>query len=184
MIHIPIHYFNSSPDSVEQILNQLLETSWYIEAKCHLEILALEFEVNIMDYKYTENGYPELNTLASCNMFNDKSELIFYKTAISEQANILFSKVIHSSIASQFLEAFIKYVLVHELVHVKQIKNDGLSYEIYNQTSYKENQFEYEANQYAFDYLVNKNRLNELIIPMIHKNEMIPFEFNKYFTEL
>ncbi|MCT4776372.1 MULTISPECIES: hypothetical protein [Exiguobacterium] len=137
-----------------------------------------------MDYKYTENGYIEFNTLASCNMFDDKSELIFYKTAISEKANYLFSKVIYSSIASQFLEVFIKYVLVHELVHVKQIKNDGLTYEIYNQTSYKQNQFEYEANQYAFNYLVNKNRLNELIVPIIHKNEVISYDFNKYFAEL
>ena len=69
--------------------------------------------------------------------------------------NNKFSKIYNADTFVEAAKTFIKFVFVHELVHIKQLR-EGMLTEEYFSVSYNDNQWEEEANRFAAEIISEK----------------------------
>jgi Zn-dependent peptidase ImmA (M78 family) len=74
------------------------------------------------------------------------------------------------SVFKEAIRIFIKFIFIHELVHVKQFKN-GMTMEEYRRTKYKESEFEKEANEKAAEILSRDGEFQREIVRIINNNK-------------
>jgi hypothetical protein len=112
---------------------------------------------------------PDLSYKASAVLNAHETEIeavAFFTESISEEINGGFSKILNTSMFSEIAKIYVAFVLIHELVHVQQIKN-GMTLEEYRRTSYENNQFEREANEKAMEILSRNGSFQREVATMV-----------------
>jgi hypothetical protein len=113
------------------------------------------YEILIQDLPREDGGYvnERINACAIPNKEETQIEsIIFYTEIIRQNINYKFSKFTDKNMFEEIVRTFIKYMFIHELVHVRQIKN-GMTLEQYRATKYEDSLYEKEANDIATEYL-------------------------------
>ncbi len=67
------------------------------------------------------------------------------------------------------------FVFIHELVHIQQFKN-GMTMEEYNETEYKINKFEKEANDKAEEYLSKLGEFQREVAKLINSEQIVDYD--------
>lgn len=152
--------------------------------KCRLALLKhkfniehLEFDVSILDFPKDKDGY-KINEIIKGSTLIDWTvpkveEIIFYTQNISDYMELKFSIIHDSAVFGKVLEIVIEFVLIHELVHVKQV-DDGLTIEEYELTIYEDNKYEKEANEKAAEFLSEEGAFYKEIAEFIlHRGKTV-----------
>ena len=142
-------------------------------------ITCLDYEINIKDMAFEYDGYAKIETKARTIFIDDYSnvkEIIFYNKSIEKFIKDKFYKLEHDELVFQeIIKLYIKYILVHELVHVYQFKLGKLTKEIAdkeNLLEYRDRELEIEANEIAKSTISNLGELEKQLIKFYDKQNI------------
>ncbi|WP_410768118.1 hypothetical protein [Fontibacillus sp. BL9] len=138
---------------IEEWIEQL-KGEFHATIRNTLQIEDMEYQIETAPVRI-KDGYPEGATKASGIPNYDTNRIdriVFFTGSISQSINSLFSKDTNSDEFYELAELFVKFVWIHELVHIRQLK-DGMTFEEYFSTAYEDSQWEKEANQTAMELL-------------------------------
>jgi hypothetical protein len=154
---------------VEEVIDEIL-AGYYPFIKRELQIEELNFDVTKKDFVTDRQGFRiDEYTRASAvpNWELQKiEEVILFSENISDYVNGKFSIIYDINVFNEVVRIVIKFALIHELVHVKQVDN-GLTKEEYERTKYEDNEYEKEANEKAAEILNREGKFQEEIVKMI-----------------
>ncbi|HHP5737049.1 MULTISPECIES: hypothetical protein [unclassified Bacillus cereus group] len=172
-------------EEINKIIDELLIGSFHSSIKEELDIESVEYEI-IMDFIRNIDGFPEPSIKASAVPNEDKSQIekvVFFSESISNEINSKFSRITVSSIFHEVIRVYIKFLLIHELVHVQQIKN-GMTMEEYHRIEYKNNQFEKEANDKAVEFLSKDGVFQREVADIINSDKIVDYDIVTELTKL
>ena len=176
-----IKYFSVNPTTIEEELRKLESDSFFEKVKSELNLTNYNFSFLIENIAIESSGYYKPYTLAQYHEINNSKEnlsgeLIFYKEAISNKFNAIFSKLYSSKHDRKLIIHNLKFLIVHELVHGKQFLLDGINFKKYSEEQYDENPYEHEANESAKKILMKENAFlsenSPLIFPSNRSSEV------------
>ncbi|MDF9545775.1 hypothetical protein [Bacillus cereus] len=161
---------------------EIFKGEFHTFIKEKLDIEDMEYLIDIGTIRNID-GFPEDSIKASTiiSKYESKVEkVVFFTKSISADINFRFAKITNSNMFKEVVSLYIMFVFIHELVHVKQIKN-GMKIEEYNEIEYKINEFEQEANDKAKEILSEFGEFQREISYIIYSNKMVD---NYSFIEL
>ncbi|MDA2705023.1 hypothetical protein PDR95_25510 [Bacillus cereus] len=167
--------FTNAKD-IEKIIRKLIET-FHSSIRKELDIEDVKYVISI-DTIRRINGYEEEAFKASAIPNKDKSQIetvVFFTEGISRDINIRFSKIANLSIFKEVERMYVMFVFIHELVHIQQFKN-GMTMEEYNETEYKINKFEKEANDKAEEYLSKLGEFQREVAKLINSEQIVDYD--------
>ena len=151
-----------------------------------LEIQDVDYKIITQDLPRESGGYVKERTNASAIPNKEATQIesvIFYTENIRQNINLKFSKFTDKDIFEEIVETYIKYMFIHELVHVSQIKN-GMTLEQYRATKYEDSPYEKEANDKATEFLKEDCSLfHSEIVDLISGSNKRQMD-NEYVTQL
>lgn len=156
----------SNEDIIKEI--RYLSGDFHSKFKQYLDIEDMIYEIKLQDYKEDKDRYPDPNTKACIvPVENEKKvkELFFFTQSICNSINESFSKL-HGDMFKEVISIMIKFFLLHELAHVKQIK-DGMTMEQYKAIKYEDSPAEKEANDFAIERLTCEGEFTKHIVQLI-----------------
>jgi len=171
---------------IVELLAGILDT-----IKDKFEIEGLEFDVITEDFLRDKNGY-KIKEFIKGSAVLDWSvprveKIILFTENISDFLNMNFSYIHDIHVFKQVLEITVKFVLIHELVHVKQV-NNGMTKEDYERTKYEDNEYEREANHIAAELLSGEGEFTKEIVEYLRNknkkldNDNVTELINLYYT--
>ncbi|MEW9181550.1 hypothetical protein AB2553_14155 [Bacillus mycoides] len=161
---------------------ELLVEKYHLSIKEELDISDIEYLI-VIDKIRNINGFPEEDIKASAFTNDEESQIeriVCFTESISRDINRRFSEVTTSSIFKEVVQMYIMFVFIHELIHVQQFKN-GMTMKEYNESEYKINRFEKEANDKAEEYLSRFGELQREVAKLINSDEIVNYDI---FTKL
>lgn len=167
-------YPETSNIEVEELLNELIKSDFYFSIIRDLDINDLDFEIK-MDQIKTIGGYPDTKSKAISIPNEDKSKvkmIVFFTESMSGDINRRFSRIYDTKMFNEIIKVYVKFILIHELVHVQQIKN-GLIMDEYLSIDYKDREAEKSANEKAVEILSREGKFQAEITQMITDNKGI-----------
>lgn len=176
-----IKYFSVDTSTIKKELEKLESGSFFEKVKNELNLINYDFAFLIKNVAIDSSGYYKPYTLAQYHEINNSKEnlsgeLIFYKEAISNKFNAIFSKLYSSKHDRELIIHNLKFLIVHELVHGKQFLLDGINFKKYSEKQYDENPYEHEANESAKKILMKENAFlsenSPLIFPSNRSSEV------------
>lgn len=153
---------------IEELIEALIKSDFYSSIREELNISDEKYLIKKYPFRLKE-GYPAFLVKASAILNEDGSqirEVVFFTESISNDINNTFSRITIPSMFYKIVKVYVKFILIHELVHVQQIKN-GMKMEEYRKTEYEDNEFERQANMKAVEILSKEGELQRVIANMI-----------------
>ncbi|KAA0805440.1 hypothetical protein [Bacillus sp. AY2-1] len=172
---MPILYGEVNRTYIESVLNELLDGEFHSSIRKKLLIEDLTYDTEYTPFKLI-GGYPEEKTQASCLPPHEGETLvrkvIFFTESIGIAINHYFGRVPQSPMFNEIVNIYIKFVVIHELVHVQQFKN-GLTMEKYNSSTYDDSEEEEEANKKAEELLTSEGSFQREVAKFIIENKSV-----------
>lgn len=172
--------FTNAKD-IEKIIGNLTET-FHPSIREELNIEDVEYVI-FTDTIRRKKGYAEEAIKASAIPNKDESQIetvVIFTESISRDINIRFPKITNLSMFKEVERMYVMFVFIHELVHIQQFKN-GMTMEEYNETEYKINKFEKEANDKAEEYLGELGEFQREVAKLINSDQIVNYDI---FTKL
>lgn len=165
----------------EQI-NQLFESGdfklFHSTIRKELDIEDIEYEFMLRSKVNDSDGYVDISINARTKInegWEKIDEVILFEEGLILSINSKFSKV-PGLYFERVIELYVKFALVHELVHVQQFKKGILTQEkmrVLKDIRYEERDVEIEANNIATQIMSNKSEFDKRIISMLTTKETI-----------
>lgn len=159
--------------------------------KFTLDIEDLEIKIKKEQYAYDREGFPKPCTNASTNFlahYTKVKEVIFYLGNIVNNVNQRYFKLsTNIELLEKVLDIFVKFVLVHEMVHIQQMKVGKLTKEVINkegQLSYEKRPLEREANLIATRIIGSIGELELIVAKSISRDIILDNNMVKYMNRL
>lgn len=153
---------------VEAHIFRIIQSDCYTSLRRELDIDDQLYDIEMYDVRLIQ-GYPESKIKASTIPKKDGftiSKVVFFTESISDEINRGFSRVMNSAIFSEIVRIYVKFVLIHELVHVQQFKK-GMSMVEYLSNDYESNDYERLANEKAVEILGREGEFQKEVVQMI-----------------
>lgn len=151
-----------------KIIDELIESDFYSAIKRELDLVDLGYGFKMHPFRLIKD-FPEPKFKASAVPNEDQSQIevvAFFTESISDDINKRFSRVMISSMFFEMARVYVKFVLIHELVHVQQIKY-GMSVDEYLRTEYEDSMAEKAANEKAVEVLGRDGEFHGEVAQMI-----------------
>jgi len=156
-------------------ISELIESEdfnqFHLSIKRELDIEDMYYQLVTAGFARNE-GYVNENTNARTK-FNDSwqsvEKITLFTEGLSESINTKFGRISGKAF-TRVVELFVKYALVHELVHVRQFKVGELTKQKKDDMSpipYEERDLEIEANLYATETMGRTGGFDNRIIGLI-----------------
>lgn len=152
-----------------------IESDLFKKYHCHIkEILNIQdskHKIFIKDLAREKDGFVKEKTNASVvsnNQYKDY-DIEFYCDSIRMDTKRIFSKIYDDKVFTEAVLILLKFTLIHELTHVKQIMS-GIDMNSEIEVNYSERAIEIEANKTALEVLINESEFAAMIADTIfHK---------------
>lgn len=174
--------------SIESIIKNL--SIYEEEIKGMLEICDMEYVKIYDDYKRSCDGYVEGDTNAYIipdELVLNVKEICFCTDTIAQKINENFSRIYDLGVFNKTVEIYIKYIIVHELMHVKQIKEQSLTKEKYEcsaKEAYEKRDFEIEADTVAKQIVGNEGVFSKYLVEIISNKKNIDNDIVECLTKM
>lgn len=149
------------------------------EIKEELCITDLEYKISSEDVALGYDGYVEMERKASAIFskgYSDIEEIIFYDKAIEKYIKDKFFRLEYNEVVfKEIIKVYLKFIFVHELVHIRQFKIGKLTKETVNkekQSPYKDRNLEKEANENAKCIISSLGSLEEQLVESFSKSSI------------
>ncbi len=143
-------------NNIEDFINQFL-LDHHEELKSVLDIQDMQYEIKMEKVKVIKEDFIDDSTEASCvpdrntDILTEKVPfVVFFTEVLCVGINRYFAYYSEQEFY-KLAEVYVKYVIIHELVHIKQVKN-GMTFDDYFSLEYP-NKYEDEAIAVAIDLL-------------------------------
>lgn len=156
--------------TIQNIINDL--NDYEIKVKERLGINDIEY-TKVFDFARSTEGYVEPNTHARAipdDNFLTVNEIYYSVESIRNYINDNFARVNDLKILAKLTEIYVKYIIAHELIHVKQIIEQSITREIYitcKRTEYCDREYEKDANIRAKNIVESEGDLERLLLPFL-----------------
>lgn len=166
--------FETTREEIEEVIDNLIESGFHSLIRNELGIADVTYEIMKRSVSFNE-GFPDTSIKASAVLNQEQSKIravMFFTESMSDDINNNFSRISDLDMFYEVVRVYVKFVLIHELVHVRQIKN-GMTMEEYRRTKYENNGFEIEANRKAIEVLSREGEFQRAIADMVASNRSI-----------
>lgn len=164
-------------------IDEFIKSEEFIIFKKEIEkelcITGLAYKINIEDLARSCEGYVEMERKASTifsKEYSDVEEIIFYDESIEKYIKNKFSRLEYNEVVfKEIIKVYLKFILVHELVHIHQFKRGKLTKEIVNKEKrlpYKDRTLEKEADKNAKSIISSLGRLEEQLVESFSKSSI------------
>lgn len=149
----------TSPEEIVEIIISKAFNDFHLSIKEELDILDLVYNIEIENYQKDKHGYGDERILASMlpdSKWKNTKSIIFYTESISNYIKKSFSRIYNEEVFKETVNICIRYLLVHELIHVLQTSQGRLTKEIFEEskkTPYEKRDFEIEADLRAIEIM-------------------------------
>ncbi|ARJ39791.1 hypothetical protein SporoP8_13445 [Sporosarcina ureae] len=135
-----LHPICTSSEEINRVLNSKEIKEFNMEMKRVLDIEDMSYVVELEKSPRDQEGYVIENKLASTipdfSLYKVK-RIVFYTENITRYINSSFSRIYNTQVFEKVIEVTICCILLHELVHVQQIKQKKLTKKIYDREAKK-----------------------------------------------
>lgn len=155
-------------------------------------------EFNISDIQYfklfehaVDNegyGQPEVNARIIPNEdYTGIDKMIICSDNIAQHINTKFRHIYNCDVLDKIIEIYIKYIIIHELVHIKQIKMKLLTKEVYRENreiDHDKREYEIQANEKAREIISLEGTFEKEIANIIFNNQSLDNNESKFLIDL
>lgn len=178
-----ISYNGISKSRIKNIIKSEEILDFVNEMKERLSIEDIQYDVKIEDIDSTNDGFPDPNVNAKTsfnNEFTKINNITFYCKGIENGINQKFSKLsIDKLTFNKSVVIYIKFMYLHELIHIQQFKKNKLTKENNQkekQIPYTDRQLEIEANNMAERIIGMNGKFEKKIVECINSKLVITNE--------
>lgn len=133
-----------------------------------------EVETNLLLCK-NEDRKNSLATIGTIKGFCETNNIFINSRRIAEKCSETFELVINEyEVYTQIVKVYVQLALVHELIHVKQIKNGFLTEEIIDKESgksYEDRSYEKEAIENSKNIVEKSDVFSRVIVDYVYGQE-------------
>ncbi|GAB6181755.1 hypothetical protein JCM14036_30740 [Desulfotomaculum defluvii] len=172
---------------VERIVSEL--EGYENEIKQQFDICGMDYE-KVFELTRANDGYVKESTVATVipnDNFTGVERLYICSEIIADKVNSLFDRIYHEEAFLKIAEIYIKYTLVHELVHIKQIHDGRLTKEEKEQgeqIDYYDRWYEKEAIEIAKEIVEQEGNFERNVVQKINNVQGINNEDRQRLIEM
>lgn len=185
-----MQHLDINKKNIEEIVNSTSFNDFHIAMKKYLDIEDINYTFLFKDTPTGEDGYIVEGKQASIKFTTDY-HLVERITIFTETSavfiNYKFSQVNDENTFYKIAELYLKFILVHELTHVRQLKDGKITEEIVEKNKkipYNEREIEKEAIDKAARTISNFSSFSAEVVKRFLSNEMIDYEIARKLIEL
>ena len=175
-----ITHYEVDKSKIENIIQSGEFESFKVNMEQELNIKDMEYEICIGDIATNEDGYKQENVGARTKFSDDWSKVetvTFFTTGIKNEIGHRFPKVSRDkTVFDGIVKVYIKFVFLHELIHIQQFKYKKLTKETYENEKkimHDKRPSEIEANNKAKNIIKEYGSFEQQVLDYIESKKLI-----------